>query len=106
MGAVPQLDSGERRDLFLRVLERARQKYRFVVIGYVVMPEHFHLLITEPGGGKSFCGDESGERAIHEAASPRRHAHGPDLAKAFLRLQCVQYGKAHREATLHRIGTR
>jgi putative transposase len=26
----------------------ARKKYRFVVIGYVVMPEHFHLLITEP----------------------------------------------------------
>ena len=47
----PELDSGERRDLFLRVLERARQKYRFVVIGYVVMPEHFHLLITEPGVG-------------------------------------------------------
>jgi putative transposase len=47
----PELDSVERRDLFLRVLERARQKYRFVVIGYVVMPEHFHLLITEPEVG-------------------------------------------------------
>jgi putative transposase len=33
------------------VLERARQKYGFVVIGYVVMPEHFHLLITEPEVG-------------------------------------------------------
>jgi putative transposase len=33
------------------VLERARQKYRFVVVGYVVMPEHFHLLITEPDVG-------------------------------------------------------
>jgi putative transposase len=32
-------------------LERTRQKYRFVVIGYVVMPEHFHLLITEPEVG-------------------------------------------------------
>src|ERR1022692_249743 len=47
----PNLDSGERRDLFLRVLERARQKYRFVVVGYVVMPEHFHMLITEPEKG-------------------------------------------------------
>jgi putative transposase len=47
----PELDSGERRDLFLRVLERARQKYGFVVIGYVVMPEHYHLLITEPEVG-------------------------------------------------------
>ena len=47
----PELGNGARRDLFLRVLERARQKYRFVVIGYVVMPEHFHLLITEPDVG-------------------------------------------------------
>ncbi len=47
----PELSGGERRDLFLRVLERARQKYRFVVTGYVVMPEHFHLLITEPEVG-------------------------------------------------------
>ena len=47
----PELRCGERRDLFLRVLERARQKYRFVVVGYVVMPEHFHLLITEPEVG-------------------------------------------------------
>jgi len=46
----PELSS-ERRDLFLHVLERARQKYRFVVVGYVVMPEHFHLLITEPDVG-------------------------------------------------------
>ena len=47
----PELSCGERRDLFLRVLERVRQKYRFVVVGYVVMPEHFHLLITEPEVG-------------------------------------------------------
>jgi len=42
-----QLASPERRDLFLRVLEQARTRYRFVVVGYVIMPEHFHLLITE-----------------------------------------------------------
>ena len=45
------MGTGVRRDLFLRVLERARQRYRFVVTGYVVMPEHFHLLITEPDVG-------------------------------------------------------
>jgi putative transposase len=33
------------------VLERVRRRYRLVVIGYVVMPEHFHLLITEPQVG-------------------------------------------------------
>ena len=37
-----------RRDLWLQILEETRRKYRFVVHGYVVMPEHFHLLVTEP----------------------------------------------------------
>ena len=44
----PVLGTASRRDLFLTVLERVRRRYRLVVLGYVVMPEHFHLLITEP----------------------------------------------------------
>jgi putative transposase len=47
----PVLGTASRRDLFLTVLERVRRRYRLVVIGYVVMPEHFHLLITEPQVG-------------------------------------------------------
>ena len=35
-------------DLFLEILERVRRRYRFVVLGYVVMPEHVHLLVSEP----------------------------------------------------------
>lgn len=35
-------------DLLLSVLEVMRKRYQFVVIGYVVMPEHIHLLISEP----------------------------------------------------------
>src|SRR5581483_2819282 len=35
-------------DLFLQILERMRRRYRVVVLGYVVMPEHVHLLVTEP----------------------------------------------------------
>jgi putative transposase len=45
------LNAGKRRDLFLKMLEEARRKYRFVVHGYVLMPEHFHLLITESERG-------------------------------------------------------
>src|SRR5207248_11356285 len=36
-----------RRDLFLKTLERVRERYGFVVVGYVVMPEHVHLLLSE-----------------------------------------------------------
>src|SRR5260370_36397571 len=42
------LDSVRRRDLFLEILEQVRAKYDFVIAGYVVMPEHFHLLVGEP----------------------------------------------------------
>jgi len=39
------------RSLLLRILEETRRKYRFVVHGYVIMPEHFHLLLSEPEVG-------------------------------------------------------
>ena len=45
------LDSRKNRNLFLEVLEQVRQRYRFVVVGYVVMPEHVHLLLGEPERG-------------------------------------------------------
>ena len=44
----PLLGIPRRRDLFLTVLEQVRKRYQFVVVGYVVMPEHIHLLISEP----------------------------------------------------------
>jgi len=47
----PLLGTERRRDLFLKVLEQTRQRYQFVVVGYVVMPEHFHLLMSEPEKG-------------------------------------------------------
>jgi putative transposase len=43
--------AAEVRDWFLDSLERARRKYEFVVVGYVVMPEHIHMLIGEPNQG-------------------------------------------------------
>jgi REP-associated tyrosine transposase len=45
------LGTPQARDLFLEVLEQVRRRYRFVVVGYVVMPEHVHLLFSEPERG-------------------------------------------------------
>lgn len=47
----PFLHTIDRRDLFLQLLEETRQNYQFAVTGYVVMPEHFHLLVSEPERG-------------------------------------------------------
>jgi len=48
---LPVLGTAERRELLLSVVERMRVRYRFAVVGYVVMPEHVHLLISEPEEG-------------------------------------------------------
>ena len=42
------LDSAGARGRFERSLEGMRRRYRFVIAGYVVMPEHVHLLVGEP----------------------------------------------------------
>ena len=39
------------RDLFESAFERIRRRYNFAVTGYVVMPEHVHLLVSEPRKG-------------------------------------------------------
>ena len=48
---LPLLGDARNRDLFVQVLEHVRRRYGFVVAGYVVMPEHVHLLISEPRRG-------------------------------------------------------
>jgi len=45
------LGSAEARDLFESALERIRKRFRLAVAGYVVMPEHVHLLVSEPREG-------------------------------------------------------
>ncbi|HYA98175.1 MAG TPA: transposase [Methylomirabilota bacterium] len=39
------------KDLFVRELARVRREYGFKLAGYVVMPNHVHLLMSEPGKG-------------------------------------------------------
>jgi putative transposase len=44
----PYLDSDHARILFEEELERLRKRHQFFVFGYVLMPEHVHLLVSEP----------------------------------------------------------
>ena len=48
---TPLLGTERARDLFLKALSEVRERYDFALIGYVVMPEHIHLLISEPNVG-------------------------------------------------------
>ena len=47
----PLLGSARARNLFVKILDEVRQRHGFLLAGYVVMPEHVHLLISEPGKG-------------------------------------------------------
>jgi putative transposase len=44
---LPLLKTMRARDLFVKELGRVRDATGFRLIGYVVMPEHVHLLISE-----------------------------------------------------------
>jgi putative transposase len=46
------LDSVAARETFERELERVCQWYGCYITGYVIMPEHVHLLISEPERGR------------------------------------------------------
>jgi len=48
---LPLLGTPKARNLFVRELARVRREYAFELVGYVVMPEHVHLLMGEPRKG-------------------------------------------------------
>ena len=44
----PKLATARARSAFEHSLEQTQRRYGFCVTGYVVMPEHVHLLVSEP----------------------------------------------------------
>ena len=48
---LPLLGTMHARNLFVKELGRVRQEYGFFLVGYVLMPNHVHLLISEPKKG-------------------------------------------------------
>jgi putative transposase len=47
----PLLQSVRARNVFVQILAEVRDRYAFSLVGYVVMPEHIHLLLSEPTKG-------------------------------------------------------
>jgi len=48
---LPYLETAEARDLFESAMERVRVRFELAIFGYVVMPGHVHLLVSEPRAG-------------------------------------------------------
>ena len=48
---LPLLKTARARDIFVKELGKVRDEVEFRLLGYVVMPEHVHLLMSEPSRG-------------------------------------------------------
>jgi Transposase IS200 like len=105
------------RDLFLKILEQVRRCRAASVLGYVVMPEQVHLLLSEPRKGtlaklmqvlKQRVShamrrrtDAPGQRATIAGVSSFVRWAARILAAEILRLQCLQRAEDPGEAGLH-----
>ena len=72
---LPLLRSVRARNVFVQILGEVRDRYGFYLAGYVVMPEHVHLLISEPGKYRSELCQSYWLRIAcrsHHALRPRR----------------------------------
>jgi putative transposase len=45
---LPYLDSSKPKEILEQVIERTRRSHDFLLYAYVLIPEHIHLLLSEP----------------------------------------------------------
>ena len=96
----PLLGTARRRNLFLEIFEQVRARYSFVVVGYVVMPEHVHLLISEPERGtQSTVMQVLKQRFARRVLTELRRRRGPPFVPVQLR------GAPSFRAFCERVGT-
>jgi putative transposase len=94
----PNLGSPDSRGTFEAAPERVRQQYELRVYGYVVMPEHVHLLVSEPERGTLAQAIQSLKQGLLGGWLYERPI---VLAGALLRLQCLEPAQVGGETPLH-----
>lgn len=72
----PYLDHRDAREVFVAALEQTRLRYRFRVYGFVAMPEHVHLLISEPERGAIANAMQSMKISSSKLTAPNHDADG------------------------------
>lgn len=73
---TPLLGSTDSRNLFTKLLDQVRNRFDFALAGYVVMPEHVHLLVGEPA------------------------AHSPSVALQILKQETSRQMRLHHDAAM------
>jgi putative transposase len=86
---LPLLKSARARDIFVQELARVRNELDFHLIGYVVMPEHVHLLLSEPRQGTPSAVLQKLKQRVARKLRKRRRA----SSSTQLRLPFKYHGK-------------
>src|SRR5437660_383897 len=94
----PNLGTPVSRSTFEAALERVRQQYELGVYGYVVMPEHVHLLVSEPERGTLAQAIQSLKQGVARRLALRV---ADSFCRALLRLQRLESSQVCGEASLH-----
>jgi REP-associated tyrosine transposase len=84
----PLLGTVRARNLIVKTLGELRKGYGFLLVGYVVMPEHVHLLIGEPKKGTPSTVPQVLKQRVSRALRGKRRSSSP----AQLRLRFAESG--------------
>ena len=113
----PLLATPRARNCFVKILDRVRCKRNFLLLGFVVMPEHVHLLVSEPAGKNLSVALQVLKQQVSRSLRKTRQRPGQGqpatkvcrtatgrktfLATTVLRFQRLEREEIQREAGLH-----
>jgi putative transposase len=82
---LPLLRGIGAQNAFVHALGKIRERYQFLLVGYVVMPDHVHLLISEPKQGTpSQVLKVLKQRVSRELRKKKRHVSTAQLQLPFM----------------------
>jgi REP element-mobilizing transposase RayT len=84
---LPLFASVRAKNLFIKMLGEVRNRYGFSLLGYVVMPEHIHLLISEPAKGTPSTVMQVLKQRVSRRL--RRKPHNASAHQLRLRFECL-----------------
>jgi putative transposase len=80
---LPLLRSARARNAFVRALDQVRREHGFKLVGYVVMPERVHLLITEPARGTPSTALKTLKQRVSRFLRRKPRRSGPTAQQSF-----------------------
>src|SRR5215472_9790453 len=77
------LGSVRTRNRFVKILDQVRLRFGFDLLGYVVMPEHVHLLVGEPAKGNPSKALQVLKQRVSRSLRRRKAARSKQMELAF-----------------------